>query len=92
MNTINIWVSKILDDGVAYIHHEQPNKDTDYWESNDKQVVINELFGNQLGLKAGECMEWVMVEKGDFEKMKKQIKNLSEKLLEIQEEIERYEP
>lgn len=87
MSTIQCWITRGPkgEDEDEYMLHfthpelkcwdgEEDNKHGPYWYSGYDSV--NLIAQDSYGLNPGECMEWVMVKKGDFEKLKQDKEDL----------------
>ncbi len=84
MNTIQCWITREKEPDQSgneyYLHWGQPryedhdNEGDLYWYSNGQEAALcpQEIYG----LNPGECTEWVMVKKGDFEELQAKVKEL----------------
>lgn len=89
MNTIKVWITRELKEDNSeneYLLHftepelkcwdgEEENMNVPYWHSaSETSYTINP--DNSYGLNYGECMQWVMVKKADFEGMEAKVREL----------------
>ncbi len=85
MNTIQCWITREpkgeYEDEYS-MHFSEPlltdhyGSRSTFWSAKDSDDTIGLIARESYGLNHGECMEWVMVKKGDFEKLKQDKEDL----------------